>query len=74
MSTPHRCPVCEGTGLVPVGFYRAIGTPDYTTSNAAPEQCRSCGGQGIVWADEASISVAIQNGSISFTDAIRLMQ
>jgi len=59
MKTPHKCPVCGGTGLVPVGFYQAIGTPDYTTSNAAPEMCKSCQGQGIIWSDDSTDQIFI---------------
>ena len=45
--TPHRCPVCEGNGIVPNGFYnQAIG--QWTTS-IAPDVCRGCNRTGIVW-------------------------
>ena len=43
----YKCPVCNGTGLVPVGFYNP--DPYYSGStNAAPEKCKSCNGTGIV--------------------------
>lgn len=42
------CPVCGGRGLVPVGFYTAVGTPYYSTTNTSPETCRSCGGKGYI--------------------------
>lgn len=42
------CPVCGGKGLVPVGFYTAIGTPYYSTTSTSPETCRSCGGKGYI--------------------------
>ena len=42
---PHRCPVCDGRGSVPAGFY----SPANTTGSANPEPCRSCGGQGVLW-------------------------
>ena len=45
MAKPHLCPVCQGRGTVPSGFY-SMGT---LSSNVTPEQCRSCFGQGIVW-------------------------
>lgn len=48
MSTPHKCPVCEGKGIVPNGFYLSLNT-DYMSSNAAAEQCRACTGTGIVY-------------------------
>lgn len=43
----HKCPVCEGRGLVPMGFYYP---PDmtYTTSTEGSEKCRSCNGKGII--------------------------
>ena len=46
---PFCCPVCNGKQQVPSGFYTAIGTNGWTTSNSAPEECRSCYGTGIVW-------------------------
>ena len=45
---PHVCPVCNGTGEVPSGFYnQTSGT--WTTSDNTTEQCRTCNGSGIVW-------------------------
>jgi len=46
MATPHRCPVCEGRGVVAIGFY--VGYGAFSTA-ADPEKCRSCWGSGIVW-------------------------
>jgi len=46
--TPHRCPVCGGTGLVPAGFYSQT-SGQWTTTYITPEICRTCGGNGIVW-------------------------
>lgn len=48
-STPHRCPVCNGSGLVPNGFYNHTGVYNYETTNTSPETCRTCMGLGIVW-------------------------
>ena len=45
---PHRCPVCNGKGLVPNGFYLQT-SGHSSTSSITPEPCRSCGGTGIVW-------------------------
>jgi hypothetical protein len=47
VKVPYRCPVCEGRGRVPVGFY----TPHFvgSTSSISPEICRTCSGKGIVW-------------------------
>lgn len=46
---PHRCPVCEGKGLVPDWFYlvQIGGTP--ISSGVGNVPCRSCQGTGIVW-------------------------
>jgi DnaJ-class molecular chaperone len=52
MKIPFRCPVCNGTGRVPNGFYDAIGVDHWTTSDATPEPCRSCGGTGIVYVEQ----------------------
>ena len=43
---PHRCPVCEGRGMMPHGFYdrRTV------SSSMEPDPCHSCQGSGIVWA------------------------
>lgn len=48
---PYRCPVCNGRGTVPNGFYRSTGDVivSYTTE---PEVCRTCSGKGIVWYDK----------------------
>lgn len=44
---PHKCPICNGRGIVPGGFYTATG--DTWTSSATSEPCRQCGGNGIIW-------------------------
>lgn len=46
--TPHSCPVCNGTGKVPAGFYDLHNT-DHSTTPTTPETCRTCNGEGIVW-------------------------
>jgi len=45
---PHCCPVCNGNGLVPNGFYMQT-SGHWSTSSITPETCRSCNGTGIVW-------------------------
>lgn len=42
------CPVCGGKGLVPNGFYIAVGTSYYSSTSTSPETCRSCGGKGYI--------------------------
>lgn len=44
---PHRCPVCNGKGLVPNGFYMQT-SGNWSTSSITPETCRSCSGSGII--------------------------
>ena len=44
---PHRCPICDGRGIVPGGFYNATGET-WTATNAA-EPCRACNGIGIIY-------------------------
>lgn len=43
----YKCPVCEGKGQVPAGFYYTNAAP--TVINTSPELCKSCGGKGIVF-------------------------
>ena len=45
MATPHRCPVCNGVGKVPAGFY----SMGIASTTSMPETCRSCNGTGIIW-------------------------
>lgn len=44
----QTCPVCFGKGLVQAGFYSAPGQPTYPSTTTGAEQCRACGGRGIV--------------------------
>jgi hypothetical protein len=41
-----RCPVCDGRGTLPYGFYHD--QPRDTTGAGPTTQCRSCMGRGIV--------------------------
>lgn len=45
---PYRCPVCNGSGLAPNGFYNQT-SGHWLTTSFTPETCRSCNGTGIVW-------------------------
>jgi hypothetical protein len=46
VKVPYRCPVCEGRGRVPVGFYN----PLLQDGNQPTFQdCRSCRGSGVIW-------------------------
>jgi len=44
---PYCCPVCNGSGNVPNGFYDAG-----LTIITSPETCRSCNGTGIIYGEE----------------------
>jgi DnaJ-class molecular chaperone len=43
-----RCPVCNGNGAVPSGFYNQAGVFNWTVSTTNSEECRTCAGAGIV--------------------------
>ena len=43
----HCCPVCDGNGLVPAGFYNQT-SGEWSGGNLIPEQCRSCDGKGYI--------------------------
>lgn len=43
-SMPYRCPVCNGSGLVPAGFYELV-----KDAAGPPDKCRTCHNTGIVW-------------------------
>ena len=45
---PYRCPICNGKGIVPNGFYLGVAST-WSGTSVAPETCRACGGSGIVW-------------------------
>jgi DnaJ-class molecular chaperone len=49
---PHTCPVCKGHQSVPNGFYRTIGSNNWSTGSTLPETCRTCNGTGVVWSEE----------------------
>lgn len=46
--SPHRCPVCGGSGRVPYGFYEVVDQYG-STSIPTPEKCRTCDGTGVLW-------------------------
>lgn len=45
---PHKCPVCNGTGLVSRPPYVA-GDVEQWVSDQANHPCRPCAGSGIIW-------------------------
>lgn len=40
------CPVCQGRGIVPQGFYTYPAAQDFTSNFTGPDKCRACGGHG----------------------------
>jgi DnaJ-class molecular chaperone len=51
MKQPHKCPICQGVGVVPNGFYNQY-SAQWSSSSATPETCRTCNGTGIIWCQE----------------------
>lgn len=49
MGTPHRCPVCEGQGLVNRPPWLAGDQNTWTDNQAGPYPCKACNGTGIIW-------------------------
>jgi hypothetical protein len=47
--TPHKCPICEGRGIVQGGFYTSLPTSP-SISTVVTEPCRACAGSGIIYA------------------------
>jgi hypothetical protein len=43
--TPQKCPVCDGKGTIPIGFYSDIAVG----GDMQEPTCRTCKGDGIVW-------------------------
>ncbi len=42
---PYCCPVCQGKGLVPKGFYNAY---NLSSNTGEQENCRTCEGKGMI--------------------------
>lgn len=66
---PFLCPVCQGRGVVPAGFYQAC--HHGVTSDAADQQCKSCRGEGIVWGDSHEEGVRIPSRMVDVDREIR---
>ena len=47
--TAHRCPICNGRGTVPQGFYTGEAWGIMNACNTVRPTCHTCGGRGIVW-------------------------
>lgn len=53
MATPHKCPVCDGHGVVSYPPGTAVGVP-FISSSAGPWPCTPCNGSGIIFVKEDS--------------------
>lgn len=55
MSTPHKCPCCDGSGKVsrPPGV--AGDQVSWVSGSVGPWDCQACSGQGIVWGPLAPV-------------------
>ena len=42
MSTPYQCPVCGGSGKLPLAC-------QYQMTAVIEETCHTCGGRGVIW-------------------------
>jgi hypothetical protein len=60
---PFKCPVCEGRGIVPGGFYNSLSNTWLAITVSEP--CRSCKGEGIVWG-YVTVDLASTDGKISY--------
>lgn len=47
---PHKCPVCDGTGLVSRPPWIAGDVYEWSTTGTGPYTCKVCHGTAIVWA------------------------
>ena len=55
MNEPHKCPVCDGTGLVSRPPYIAGDQPTWSSTSLDPYPCKCCNGTGIVWSRIAAL-------------------
>ena len=47
--TPHKCPVCLGTGLLNRPPWLAGDQHEWSDGNTGPYECKACKGTGIIW-------------------------
>ena len=59
-ATPHRCPICSGSGQMDGAFYSGS-----ITTFVGSVACRACSGQGIVW-EPFMMPRDVGSGSISY--------
>ena len=61
MSTPHRCPVCEGRQTVEHQFYHPAASS--SGNPFAPVPCRTCKATGVIWAGGVIVPFVQTDGS-----------
>ena len=67
-SITYKCPVCEGKRVVLCGFYST--GYSYSSTNTAPEKCKTCNGNGIVWSWEFESSPWNAPSEVTFWDPV----
>jgi len=67
VAIPYKCPICEGKGIVPAGFYTGQCCVRLLHSTKQ-EKCKSCDGEGIILS-ECNLSISeIIHGEISIEE------
>jgi len=56
MSTPHKCPICNGAGRVPDFSYMVVAGDTYISNSTEGKICNICEGEGVVYTDDKKIS------------------
>ena len=56
MKTPHKCPVCGGSGIVPNGFYNQT-LSQWSTTSMTPDVCQNFSGTGVMWNGEYYVPI-----------------
>lgn len=51
---PHKCPVCDGQGIVSKPPWVA-GDQEIWVDNVTSHPCKACNGTGIIWADFSTV-------------------
>jgi hypothetical protein len=46
---PHKCPVCQGTGIVSRPPWIAGDIGEWTDSGNNTYPCKACDGKGVIW-------------------------
>jgi len=67
---PFKCPICNGTGNVPGGFYESVGDGEWASTRLADE-CRKCEGKGIIWSESESAPCLKKKLLIDFETKLR---